>query len=209
MSRGPVVTARVFARLWPLLLSAGCAAPPAPPKPSTSYVMLIQSPDGSTGEVIVRDERGSRVLNRAGQAAGLGSAAPDALEVSAEQAGRDFGVAKDAQPPLPERYVVNFESNTTRVTRESARRLDELVERLTRWPAPELQIIGHTDTVGTRAFNERLAMERARVVAAALAARGVASLSMQLDSRGEREPVVETADEVDEPRNRRVEVWVR
>lgn len=203
MIRSLATAGRGWARLWPLLLCVGCAAPPS------SYVMLIESPDGSTGEVVVSDARGSRVLNRPKQATGLGDSSPETIEISDEQANRDFGRAMVAQPPLPETFHVYFESRAARMTQESLRRMDELIEKLRSWPAPEIVIVGHTDTVGSRAFNERLGMERARAVVAALEARGVSPLSMTVESRGERQLIVQTPDEVDEPRNRRVVVSVR
>lgn len=203
MSPPFVIFRRACARLWPVLLFVGCATPPA------SYVMLIESPDGSTGQVVVSDARGSRVLNRAKQATGLDGSSAATVEISDEQARRDFSGAMVAQPPLPETFHVYFESRAARMTQDSLRRMDQLVEKLRSWPAPELLIVGHTDTVASRAFNERLGMERARAVVAALVAKGVAPLSMTVESRGERELLVATPDEVDEPRNRRVVVSVR
>jgi len=117
--------------------------------------------------------------------------------------------APDGVPAVS--ITVLFATGSATLTPQAERDLDALGRALASAQlAPyRFRVEGHTDTVGSRAFNDRLGMERARVVAAALAARGVAPLSMQLASRGELEPVVETADEVDEPRNRRVEVWIR
>ena len=77
----------------------------------------------------------------------------------------------------------------------------------------EIVIAGHTDTVGSAADNDRLSRERAEAVEAALretfAARGVMSDAVAAVGRGERELLVETADQVSEPKNRRVEITVR
>ncbi len=85
----------------------------------------------------------------------------------------------------------------------------ELAARIRGWPAVELLIVGHTDTVGDGPFNERLGLARAQAVAAELASRGVSPLSLTIESRGERELLVNTPDETDEPRNRRVVVSIR
>jgi OmpA-OmpF porin, OOP family len=74
---------------------------------------------------------------------------------------------------------------------------------------PDLVVIGHTDTVGSAAFNDTLSRQRAEVVRSALVARGIAADRIVVVGRGERELVVITADNVAEPRNRRVEIQVR
>ncbi len=203
MSRSIGVVARVLARGWLVLLCAGCASSP------NSYVMLIESPDGTTGKVFVSDTAGSRVLERSGQATALDGSSAATFEVPGEQARRDFGRTLDAQPPLPETFVLYFERSAVRMTPESLRRLREAAALIRERPAAEVAIVGHTDTIGEVAFNERLGLARARSVSEALAAQGVAPLSVVLESRGERELQVTTPDETDEPRNRRVVVSVR
>ena len=185
------------------LLCAGCATQPA------SYVTLLQSPDGTTGKVFVSDDAGNRVLDRAGQGTALDGRAAETFEVTTVQVERDFGRTIVAQPPLPENFVVNFVASTVRFTRESRSLIPEMAARIRERPAPELIVIGHTDTVGERAFNERLGLARARAVVAALAAEGVDAVSILVDSRGERELLVETRDEVPESRNRRAVISVR
>lgn len=203
MIRSIGAPARVLARGWLALLCVGCASSP------NSYVMLVESPDGTTGKVFVSDAAGSRVLERSGQATALDGSSAATFEVPGEQARRDFGGTLDAQPPLPETFVLHFERSAVRMTPESLRRLPELAALIRERPAAELVIVGHTDTLGEVAFNERLGLARARTVSVALAAQGVAPLSLVLESRGERELLVATPDETDEPRNRRVVVSVR
>jgi outer membrane protein OmpA-like peptidoglycan-associated protein len=74
---------------------------------------------------------------------------------------------------------------------------------------PDLLVIGHTDRVGTDAFNDALSRQRAEVVRRALVARGLPADLIVVIGRGEREPIIATADGVAEPRNRRVEIQVR
>ena len=63
--------------------------------------------------------------------------------------------------------------------------------------------------MGSDADNDRLSLLRAERVRASLVAQGIAPERIQASGRGEREPIVQTADGVDEPRNRRVEINVR
>jgi outer membrane protein OmpA-like peptidoglycan-associated protein len=74
---------------------------------------------------------------------------------------------------------------------------------------PDVQVIGHTDAVGSNAVNDPLSRQRADVVRSGLVARGVPADRIVASGRGKREPAVPTADGVAEPRNRRVEILVR
>jgi outer membrane protein OmpA-like peptidoglycan-associated protein len=67
-----------------------------------------------------------------------------------------------------------------------------------------LYIAGHTDTVGTAAHNLKLSQDRARSIASWFRKRGV-KLPISFEGFGETSPEVKTADNVDEPRNRRVD----
>jgi outer membrane protein OmpA-like peptidoglycan-associated protein len=71
-------------------------------------------------------------------------------------------------------------------------------------PGMTLYIAGHTDTVGSAAHNLRLSQDRARAIAAWFRKRGV-KLPISFEGFGETSPEVKTADNVDEPRNRRVD----
>ena len=86
---------------------------------------------------------------------------------------------------------------------------DSVFTEIARRPVPDVLVIGHTDKVGTDAYNDNLSRQRAEVVRKALADRGVAAENIVLVGRGKREPMVPTADGVAEPRNRRVEILVR
>ena len=76
-------------------------------------------------------------------------------------------------------------------------------------PAPEIVVTGHTDRVASLAYNDELSLKRAQAVRSALIAAGIDAAQIEVAGRGEREPAVATADEVDEERNRRVEITVR
>jgi outer membrane protein OmpA-like peptidoglycan-associated protein len=70
-------------------------------------------------------------------------------------------------------------------------------------------VTGHTDRVGTVESNDALSLRRARLIRDRLLSVGVAAERVEAVGRGEREPLVPTADEVPEPKNRRVEIRVR
>lgn len=84
-----------------------------------------------------------------------------------------------------------------------------IAETLAHRAAPDVSIVGHTDTVGDAERNQVLALERARIVQQALAELLKDAVAVEVTSHGERNPVVPTADEMDEPRNRRVDITIR
>jgi len=71
----------------------------------------------------------------------------------------------------------------------------------------DVQIVGHTDTVGKLEDNDALSAQRAKEVRAILVAAGVQVGTARITARGERD--AKTADNVDEPKERRVEVIIR
>ena len=70
-------------------------------------------------------------------------------------------------------------------------------------------VIGHTDSVGGLEANDKLSRLRAETVRDILIAAGVPENKIEIAGRGEREPLVKTANEVAEAQNRRVEISVR
>jgi len=67
-----------------------------------------------------------------------------------------------------------------------------------------LYILGHTDTVGSDEHNLTLSRKRARAIAVWFKGHGLGN-AIAFEGLGERSPLVKTGDEVDEPRNRRVD----
>ena len=194
-------------RLAGVLVLAGCAA--ASGCASQSYVVLVQSPDGSTGAIVVDNGRGGTLVNRRNQGVTLGSHGAAPFEVDGARLQADFAAAQSAQPALPARYQFYFNTGGRSLTSESAAVIPVVLEDVRRRGVAAVSIIGHTDTVGDDAFNERLGLARAHSIAALLEQTGLQALEMSVVSHGKRNLLVPTADNVDEPRNRRVEVNIR
>lgn len=100
-----------------------------------------------------------------------------------------------------------FDSGETEIRREWNVVVEEAAA-LARSGA-SLRVTGHSDTPGSAATNERVALARARVVADALKALGVAAERITIGSDGERNLLVPTAEGVREIQNRRVSIEIR
>lgn len=176
---------------------------------SKSYVVLVESPDGSTGAIIVDSGRGGQLVNRKNQGVTMDGASAAPFDVDAARLDADFAAARDAQPALPVRYQFYFNTGGASLTAESAGYIPAVMDDVRRRGAAAVSIIGHTDTVGDDAFNEKLGLMRARSIASMLQQSGLQALEMSVVSHGKRNLLVPTGDNVAEPRNRRVEVNIR
>jgi peptidoglycan-associated lipoprotein len=181
-------------------LLGACAGP-------RSYVALLTSPDGTLGQVTVTGPQGAQVLTQDHTAAALDGKTPP-FEVTPEQLQKDFGAALAARPPLPEQFLLYFNQGSE-LTPESKQLLARLLERAKARKALDISVIGHTDTQGASAANQTLALARANAMAEQLRSLGLEDAVMVVESHGERNLLVPTADEVAEPRNRRVEITLR
>ncbi len=137
-------------------------------------------------------------------------AAPGAPFVMSDEDVRGVaGPALEALPQPPARFVLYFKNDSTYLTDGSLAKVPEVLRAVGERRSPDISVAGHTDTVGSKAHNDRLALRRARAVAALLAAGGVSPSIMDIVSHGKDNPLVATGDQVPEPRNRCVEVTVR
>jgi outer membrane protein OmpA-like peptidoglycan-associated protein len=191
---------------------AGCTTPGyvgmhgCPPKaPEPSYVVLISSPDGSVGKVVIAGQKGERVLADVNQAGGTDGTA---IKVDEQKIKKDFAEARGARPMIPVRQQLQFSSGST-LTPASDALISEIIAEANARPAVDITVIGHTDTLQSEQYNYDLALKRANAVAALLKARGLKANSLTVESYGEKSLLVPTPDNTYEPRNRRCEVSIR
>nr|WP_254621618.1 OmpA family protein [Stutzerimonas stutzeri] len=102
-----------------------------------------------------------------------------------------------------------FGIGSAELTEESERAFAQVVEAIRLRGPSAVSVIGHTDTLSGPVWNERLGLIRARAVADRLRAQAVDMIELSVSSHGERNLLIQTADGVAEPRNRRVEVSIR
>ena len=86
--------------------------------------------------------------------------------------------------------------------------LEQFASTLQENSATFVTIVGHTDNTGTDAVNQPLSVERAARTRDYLSMRGVSPNRIQIEGRGEREPIASNNDDSGRARNRRVEIYV-
>ncbi|GAA4006690.1 OmpA family protein [Sphingomonas humi] len=106
--------------------------------------------------------------------------------------------------PTPAPMMIFFDSGGKEIRKEWEPVLDEAAKAAA--AGSRLRIVGHSDRSGSASGNRRTSLERARVVADALVARGVAVATLTVEGQGEDNPFLPTADGVREIQNRRVDI---
>lgn len=117
--------------------------------------------------------------------------------------------AGEEPPPMaPEEamYLVFFNWDSAELSAGAGNVLDAVAEEVKKNTPVQINVFGHADTSGSEQYNERLSFKRASVVRDALVQRGVKAELMAVESRGEKELLVPTPDDVREPANRRVNI---
>lgn len=199
-SRRPFIAAGLVGLL--ALLLAACATP-------QGAVVLLPERDGKDAAVEVSQNGKQAALTQPYAAARLTSGGPQSYQSSAQEVQAQFASALAAQPAAPTQFTLYFVEGKDEFTEASKRIIEGIFAEIAKRPVPDVIVVGHTDTVGTDAFNDALSRQRAEVVRSALLARGIATDKVAAVGRGKREPMVPTGEGVAEPRNRRVEIQVR
>lgn len=181
--------------------------------PLTKVTLLPQA-DGAASAVLVTSSTSSKkseqLLNVPyQQAIGQEDKVLKVATTSAAEVQKAHPQLFAAMPSKANKYILNFLPGGTNLTPESESQLPALMADITQRSGADLVVTGHTDTTGALAANDELSLKRARVVAQLLVSKGAAESRIEAVGRGKRELLVPTADEVDEPKNRRVEILVR
>ncbi|MEW6299327.1 MAG: OmpA family protein, partial [Thermodesulfobacteriota bacterium] len=110
---------------------------------------------------------------------------------------------------------INFDFDRATIKPEFEPVLDEAARLLQENPTVRVTIEGHTDAIGTEAYNLRLSRRRAEAVKRYLVAKGVAAERLATVGRGEGQPIAPNTnpDGTDNPEgramNRRAELKVQ
>lgn len=173
-------------------------------------VVLQPDPDGKYGSVVVQSEASELVLDQSRTAAHRNpGGATEAVAVSEADVRELFGTALAARPIPPRKFRLYFTFDSDLLTPESQAEFRAVFEDIRARPHYDVEVIGHTDRMGPDDYNARLSLDRARALRRTLIQRGLGGDRIIATGRGEVDPLVPTADNVEEPRNRRVEITVR
>ena len=192
------------------LLAAWLASFLRAPETAPELFAVLPARDGHIGAIVVESgDSEPTVIDSAYGAVRVtgGRRSPAILEAS--QVREMFGETLDALPGSPTSYMLYFLEGKDELTDESKRELENVFADLKRRPLPDIMVIGHTDTVGSLDYNDKLSRARADRLREMLMELGIPGERIGAAGRGKRELLVPTEEDVSEPRNRRVEINVR
>lgn len=113
-----------------------------------------------------------------------------------------------AEPMAPENamYLIFFNWDSSKVDTGAMNILEAVAGEVTQNTPNTISVIGHADTSGPTAYNQRLALKRAKAAKDKLTGLGVSADLIMVDAKGETDLLVPTPDNVREPANRRVNI---
>jgi OmpA-OmpF porin, OOP family len=114
-------------------------------------------------------------------------------------------------PPAPAApsYMVFFDWDRSNLSAQALNTIKQAAGAYKTKGSARITATGHTDKSGPDAYNMALSLRRANTVKDALVREGVPATAIAVIGRGESQPLVQTADGVREPQNRRVEIVIQ
>jgi outer membrane protein OmpA-like peptidoglycan-associated protein len=201
-----------------LLLVAACDPGAPNQSQNTRQGAVIGALGGAAAGALIGNDGTVRDRNRAalvGAAlgAGVGAGVGNNLDRQAEELRRalrsDVGVSNNGNNLV---VVLSqdllFATNSTQVGAQSQNDLLIVARSLTNYPNSTVNVIGHTDNVGSAAFNQDLSERRAQSVASVLRSGGVSSARIRSIGAGLNQPIASNATAEGRQLNRRVEIII-
>jgi len=102
--------------------------------------------------------------------------------------------------------TILFDTNKATIKKESAQTLEDIITILEKYPDAKFSVDGHTDSVGTDAYNHKLSHERASSVMNYLIEGGIAKSRLSAEGFGETKPIADNSTDAGRQQNRRVEI---
>lgn len=193
-----------------LFFVSGCCCL-VPQEAETTVVVVPSRHDGHVGAVVVTRGNRQQLLNTAYASARLGStgevrqAALKPRQI--EEFRKTFAAASAALPPKAVTYKLYYGFASEELTDESTDTLDTILNEVATRQAVEIHVVGHSDAPGTPEANVALSQRRAERMRDQIVARGVSGDIVSAVGVGARDP--EVSGDLEEARNRRVEITVR
>jgi outer membrane protein OmpA-like peptidoglycan-associated protein len=141
---------------------------------------------------------------------------PDSLDKCPDVPGDadNFGCPKPEEKPKAKEIQrgrvilrgVNFEFGSATLTQESYAIMERVRDSLIEWPEIRVEIIGHTDDIGSALANRRLSQRRAESVRDYLVSQGVSADRLIAIGKGKDEPIADNETAEGRQLNRRVEL---
>ena len=195
-----------------VITMAGCTYNDGLPNQPATGAVIGGVTGAAIGNAIGDDTRSAVIGGMIGAAVGgaIGAnIAQQERELTQQLAGTGASVTNTGSQlrvVLPE--SVTFATGSATVASGFRPALREVARSLNAHPNSTVRVVGHTDTMGSDAYNQQLSQDRALAVARILIREGVMSTRITYSGRGDREPVTTNATVTGRAQNRRVEIVI-
>jgi OmpA-OmpF porin, OOP family len=138
--------------------------------------------------------------------------APPPVAAPAPQAARPAPPPPPPPPPAATKvtYAADafFDFDKSVLKPEGKAKLDDLISKVKGINLEVIIAVGHTDSIGTDAYNQKLSVRRAEAVKAYLVSKGIEKNRVYTEGKGEKQPVADNKTAEGRAKNRRVEIEV-
>ncbi|MEQ1684078.1 MAG: outer membrane protein OmpA [Burkholderiaceae bacterium] len=142
------------------------------------------------------------------------AAAPAAAPAPAPAAAPKPAAPPPPPPPAPVSEKVTFAADAFfdvakwNLKPEGKAKLDDLVSKMGGINLEVIIAVGHTDSDGGDAYNQKLSVQRSESVKAYLVSKGIEKNRVYTEGKGEKQPVADNKTKEGKQKNRRVEIEV-
>jgi len=180
------------------------------PKQQSSISLLNN--EKTHNSILVQNKKGALLLDKPLATVEMTSSEKLPTEVrmmSQTEFDLRFGTLNKMIPKAPKKFRLFFQAQNMSLTDESRAEIPNIISEIYQNMPCVVDVIGHTDTVGSKRYNFKVGLERAKMVAKLLETQGVDRKNLNLKSYGEESLFVQTPDNVPEAQNRHVEIWIK
>ena len=140
------------------------------------------------------------------------ASAPAAAPAAAPRAATPAPAPAAAPRPTTEKVTLAadalFDFDKAIIKSDAKAKLDDLVGKLKAINLEVIIAIGHTDSVGSSAYNQKLSLRRAEAVKAYMISKGIEPNRIYTEGKGEKQPIADNKTKEGRAKNRRVEIEV-
>ena len=163
----------------------------SPERPGQVLIVLLPDAEtGTVGRATVSNPSGTTDLAAARESTTASANQPPApvMVMSEAEVQTLFGAALSALPPASRRFTLYFRFDSDELTDESRALVPEILQAVRDQPAPDVVVVGHTDTTGSSAFNFELGLKRANAVRNILVEAGLDAPSVEVTTHRRGRP---------------------